>query len=201
MTYVHGERTWESFINKFDTKRSNISLDAIRVFTFFLNIDLNYKSITLSLCTFTLLLFLGFLGVLHFFVLYLLPYNAGLQPLFIWFYNTTLIWTMRWSWPSNTLIIWSIQLGVGLLDLKEFYAFQFLETNLHWIEIEFYSVSIIEETWNMSGTETWIWFWLTAIDSLLSPIDRWATVDSRYGMSTNWVFFSSLYLTVDRSCR
>jgi len=43
--YVHGERIWERFINKIDTKRSNIPLDATRVFTFFLNLDLNYKSI------------------------------------------------------------------------------------------------------------------------------------------------------------
>ena len=45
LTYVHGERTWERFINKLDTKRSNLLLDDTRVFTFPLNLCLDYKSI------------------------------------------------------------------------------------------------------------------------------------------------------------
>jgi len=45
LAYVHRERTWENFINKLDTKRSNIPLDDTRVFTFFLNLCLDYKSI------------------------------------------------------------------------------------------------------------------------------------------------------------
>jgi len=49
LTYVHGERTWESFINKLDTKRSNLPLDDTRVFIFSLNLLLEYKSIP-SLC-------------------------------------------------------------------------------------------------------------------------------------------------------
>ena len=56
LAYVHGKR-------ELDTKRFNLPLNAIRVFAFLLNLDLNYKSITVSLCTFTLLLFLGFLPI------------------------------------------------------------------------------------------------------------------------------------------
>ena len=36
LAYVHGEKTWESFINRPCTKRSNLPLDATRVFTFHL---------------------------------------------------------------------------------------------------------------------------------------------------------------------
>ena len=45
LAYVLGERTWESFINKLDIKRSNISLDDTRIFAFPLNLRLNYKNI------------------------------------------------------------------------------------------------------------------------------------------------------------
>ena len=45
LTYVYEERTWESFINKFYTKRSNLPLDATRVFIFLLNLRLDYKNI------------------------------------------------------------------------------------------------------------------------------------------------------------
>jgi len=55
LAYVHEERTWESFMNKVDTNRSNFPLDDTRVFTFPLNLRLNYKSIP-SPCSFTLLL-------------------------------------------------------------------------------------------------------------------------------------------------
>jgi len=44
LTYIHGERTWESFINKLDTKSFNLPLDNTRVFTFSLNLRLYYKS-------------------------------------------------------------------------------------------------------------------------------------------------------------
>ena len=44
LAYVHGKRTWESFINKLDTKRSNLLLDT-RIFTIPLNLCLDYKSI------------------------------------------------------------------------------------------------------------------------------------------------------------
>ena len=109
MTDVHDERTWENFINKLDIKRSNFLFDATRVFTFLLNLDLDYKSIILSLCTFTLLLsFLASFwspGVLHLFLLEInfveTNYNVGLHSLFIRFYNTTPIWTMKWSWPLD----------------------------------------------------------------------------------------------------
>ena len=40
LAYVHRERTWESFINKLDTKRFNLSLDNTSV-----NLWLDYKSI------------------------------------------------------------------------------------------------------------------------------------------------------------
>ena len=60
LAYVHGERTWESFINKLDTERSNFLLHATRVFIFYLNLELDYKSF-FSLRTFNLLLsFLAF---------------------------------------------------------------------------------------------------------------------------------------------
>jgi len=45
LAYVHGERIWENFINKLDTKKSNIPLDDTRVFTFPLNLRLDYKNI------------------------------------------------------------------------------------------------------------------------------------------------------------
>ena len=45
LTCVHRERIWESFVNKLYTKRSNLPLDDTRVFTFSLNLCLNYKSI------------------------------------------------------------------------------------------------------------------------------------------------------------
>jgi len=45
LAYVHEERIWESFINKLDTKRSNLPLDDTRVFTFPLNVCPIYKSI------------------------------------------------------------------------------------------------------------------------------------------------------------
>ena len=57
LAYVHGVRTWESFIKRLGIKRSNIHLDATRVFTFHLSLALNDKSITFSLCTFNLLMF------------------------------------------------------------------------------------------------------------------------------------------------
>ena len=38
LAYVHGERTWESLIDKLDSKRSNLLLDDTRVFTFPLNL-------------------------------------------------------------------------------------------------------------------------------------------------------------------
>ena len=80
-------------------KRSNLPLDAIRVFTFHLNLAQNYKSITFSLCTFNLLLsFMVSSDLLCLrFSIVETPwnlfgwdhYNAWLQPLFIGFYNTT----------------------------------------------------------------------------------------------------------------
>ena len=109
LTYVHGERTWESFINRLHTKRYNFSFDATRVFTLHLNLTLNYKSFTFFLCTFNLLLsFLASSGLLclRFSVVKTLwdffywgNYNALLQLLFIRFYNIVPIpiWTMRWS--------------------------------------------------------------------------------------------------------
>ena len=55
LAYSYGERTWESFINKLGTKRSNFPLDDTRVFVFPLNPRLDYKSIptlyTLSPCS------------------------------------------------------------------------------------------------------------------------------------------------------
>ena len=97
------------FIKRHGIKRSNLPLDATRVFTFLLNLDIDYKSIILSLSTFTLLLFFlassDLLGVLTFSSLRLDWDQSGLQSLFIGFYKTTLIWTMRWSW---TLDAWRI---------------------------------------------------------------------------------------------
>ena len=111
MAYVHGKRTWEIFINRLGTKKSNLFLDATRVFTFHLNLALNYKSITFSLCTFNLFLsFLASSGLLCLrFSIVETPwdsfgwgnYNTWLQPLFIEFYNTTPFWTMRWFWPFD----------------------------------------------------------------------------------------------------
>ena len=45
LAYVHGERTWKSFINNLDKKRSNLPLDDTRVFTFPLSLPLDNKSI------------------------------------------------------------------------------------------------------------------------------------------------------------
>ena len=103
LAYVHGERTCEGFINKLDTKRSNISLDLTRVFIFFLDLDLIYKSIP-SLYVPSLYSSLSWLLLISFswdFLLVRDKYNAGLQYLFIKFYNKTLIWTTRWSWSLN----------------------------------------------------------------------------------------------------
>ena len=96
LAYVHRERIWKSFINKLDIKRSNFPLDPTKVFTFSLNIDL--EEYTFSLCTLTLLL--PFLVSYDLFYLRLI-HNDGLQLLFIGFYNTTPIWTMRWSWSLD----------------------------------------------------------------------------------------------------
>ena len=93
-------------------KESNLPLTT-GVFNFLFNLELDYKSIILSLFTFTLLLsFLGFLLIslvfITFFSLRLVfsvYNNTWLQPLFIGFYNTTLKWTMRWAW---TLGAWRI---------------------------------------------------------------------------------------------
>ena len=87
----------------------DLTLDAIRVFTFPLNLDLDYKSITLSLCTFILLLsVLGFLLISLMFSTIFFLRSAWLSllqclvtTLFIGFYSTTLIWIMRWSWPLD----------------------------------------------------------------------------------------------------
>ena len=66
LAYVHGEKTWESFTNKLDTKRYNLPLDDTRVFTFHLNLRLNYKSIpslyTPSPCSSLSWLFRAFLA-------------------------------------------------------------------------------------------------------------------------------------------
>jgi len=45
LAYVYGERTWKSFINNLNKKRSNLLRDDTRVFTFPLSLPLNYKSI------------------------------------------------------------------------------------------------------------------------------------------------------------
>ena len=45
LAYIHRERTWERFINKLDTKRSNFPLDDTRAFAFPLNLRLDYKII------------------------------------------------------------------------------------------------------------------------------------------------------------
>ena len=129
---------------------TNLPLDATRVFTFHLNLALNYKSITFSLCTFNLLLsFLASSG-LHYlrFSVVETPwdlfcwdnYNAWLQSLFIGFYSTTPIWIKRWSWPLDDWRIlinpfrnwssWSRRI-LDLLILKK--------KNLHWIGIKSYS--------------------------------------------------------------
>ena len=62
-----------------------------------------------SLCKFILLL--SFLTSSDLFYLRFF-HNVGLQLLFIEFYNTTPIWTMRWSWPLDAWkilinLIWS----------------------------------------------------------------------------------------------
>jgi len=97
-------------INKLDTKRSKLPLDDARVFTFPLNLRVDYKSIpsfyASSLCS-SLSWPLGPSWLFR--ALYCcspqlssaLIYNAGLQSLFIGFYNITLIWTMRCSWPLD----------------------------------------------------------------------------------------------------
>ena len=55
LAYFHGERTWESFINELDTKRSNLPLDDTRVFIFPFNL-FKLQEYIFSLCIFTLLL-------------------------------------------------------------------------------------------------------------------------------------------------
>ena len=151
MAYVHRERTWESFINKLNIKRSNLSLDAIRVFTFFLNLDVDYKSIYLiSMHLYLASLFLGFflisLVISTFFSLRLDWDQCWLQLLFIGFHRTTSIWTMRWSWPLD---VWRILINPirrwshwfrRILD-----PLRFWDKNLHWIEIESYSYSTWKE--------------------------------------------------------
>ena len=102
MTYIHGEGTWESFINKLDVKRSNLPLDATKVFTFILSLDLDYKIFSSLYAPSHCSYFLASLVFFTFFCVFSVPYNTRLQPLFIEFYNTTPIWTMRWSWPLDT---------------------------------------------------------------------------------------------------
>ena len=145
------EVIWESFINKLDTKRSNLPLDNTRVFTFSLNLHLDYKSIPSLYAIHLAPLFLGFLGPLGFLRPYIVIhhnflllfystapiYNAELQLLFIGFYSTTPIWTMRWSWPLdgwriliNPIRSWS-PWSRKILNPS-------IETNFHWIESESY---------------------------------------------------------------
>ena len=72
-------------------------------------------------------------------------YNAWLQLLFIGFYNTTPIWSMRWSW---SLDVWKILVNPirswspwsrRILDPLIF------RTRLHWIGIESYLYSTRKE--------------------------------------------------------
>ena len=54
---------------------------------------------------------------------------------------------MRWSWQLDTWRTWLILIEVDFLNLEEFQTFQTVKTNLHWIEIEFYSESTRKKTW------------------------------------------------------
>jgi len=102
MAYVHEEKTWENFINKLDTKKSILPLDLTRVFIFPFNIGLNYKIIS-SFYAPSPYSSLSWLPMIFFKIslVFSTQQPTGLQHLFMVFYITTLIWTMRWSWSSD----------------------------------------------------------------------------------------------------
>ena len=75
LAYVREKRTWERFINKLDTKWSNFPLNTTRVFTFPLNLCLDYKNILFSMNLHFAHLFLSFLGPLGLFGLYIIHHN------------------------------------------------------------------------------------------------------------------------------
>ena len=75
LTNVYEERTWESFINKLDTKISNLPLNDTRVFTFPLNLRLDYKSISSLYAPSHCSSFLAFYGLLDFSEPYIVIHN------------------------------------------------------------------------------------------------------------------------------
>jgi len=131
LAYVHGERTWESFINKLGIRNLTFLLIS-QEYAFSLNLHLDNKSIPslFALSPFALLLSFLFLSccdtifyaiIFIYRVLQSKPYSNYEMILVVGCLKNLINHCISWFFLSRII-----------LDL------QTLETNLHWIEIEFY---------------------------------------------------------------